>query len=244
MKKLLLVSTVLFSSYITQAQCTPDMTETVPGMHPTQAEGLSPATVGTPYSQTITVIIPADTTIELVPGFPTTVPINSAKVNNVIGLPSGFSYACNPSTCIFPGGTTKCAVLTGTATSGQEGIYPLKIAVTYDAGLTADDTVEGYNLVVNPMGVFDFVKTTNTLKSWASPNPFVTNTDINFIAVSNGDVRISVYNLLGKNIKNEVVKATTGENSYTLRGINLQQGVYMVEVSDGKNKTTHKLIKQ
>jgi hypothetical protein len=244
MNKLLPVIVLFLFARGVQAQCSPDMSQTEPGIHPTAAEGLAPATVSIPYSQTLTIIIPHDTTVEIVPGFPTTVTITKAKVNNVAGLPAGFTYACNPSNCEFPGGETHCAVITGTATAGQEGSYPLKIYVTYYAGsLTADDTVDTYTLEVGALGVFEVYKT-NTLKSRVSPNPFTNNADVNFTAVSAGDIRISVYNLLGRAVRTEQVRAVPGENTYTLKGGSLQPGIYLVEVSDGRSKSTQKLIKQ
>lgn len=245
MKKILLALTTTVFIGNAMAQCTPDMTETVPGLHPTTIENIAPATVGVPYSQTITVIIPTDTTVEIIPGFPTTVPITKAVVTSLTGLPAGFTYACNPSTCEFPGGTTKCAIITGTATAGQEGAYPLNVFVTYYAGsLTADDTVTGYILNVNPATGLAEISKNNALSAHVAPNPFVSNANIEFTAVKSGDVKISVFNLLGKVVKTETVRATAGENQYTLRGNTLPSGVYLMEVFDGKNKITQRLIKQ
>ena len=243
MKKLLLSFFIAISISQVNAQCTPDLSETVPGMHPTQIEGLATAFVGVPYSQTITAIIPADTVI-IVFGFPTTVPITSATVTNVSGLPAGFTYACNVSGCVFPGGATNCAVITGTATAGQVGSYPLDIYLTYLAGvITSDDTVSGYVLNINTVGIWEVAKSNNLALS-ASPNPFTTNANIDFTAPKSGDVKITVYNLLGKMMKTENVRATAGENSYQLKGANLMPGAYLVELNDGKSKTTQRLIKQ
>lgn len=243
MKQILPAMALFFAAHLAQAQCTPDPSATSPGIYPNFVENLDPATVGVAYSETITIVVPADTTVEVIPGFPTTVPINNIKVNNVLGLPSGFSYACNPSSCIFPGGSTHCAVITGTATAGQEGTYALGIAVTYDVGLTQDDTVYGYVLNVNPVGVAEIVKNT-TIRSKVSPNPFSVNAEVSFITPVATDVKISVFNLLGKVVRTENMKASAGENTYTLKGAALQPGIYLVEVSDGRNKSTQKLIKQ
>lgn len=227
-------------SFHSYSQCTPDPSETQPGIHPTQAEGLSPATVGIPYSQTLTVIIPSDTTIDVF-GTPTVVPITSAEVTNVTGLPTGFTYACNVSSCVFPGGSTNCAVLTGTATAGQEGSYPLSIYVTYTAGfITQDDIVTGYTLVVNPVSVEEM---NNVVALNVSPNPFTTNASVDFYAPSNGAMIVKVYNLLGKIIHEEKIIANQGVNNYVFKGSNLNPGAYLIEISNGKTKTTSRLIK-
>lgn len=226
-----------FQSY---SQCTPDPSETQPGIHPTQAEGIAPATVGIPYSQTLTVIIPSDTTIDVF-GTPTVVPITSAEVTNVTGLPTGFSYACNVTGCVFPGGSTNCAVITGTATPGQEGSYPLSIYVTYTAGfITQDDVVTGYTLQVNPVSVEE-MNSIVTLST--SPNPFSYNAAIDFYAPSTGEMTITLYNLLGKAVRSERIFVSQGVNNYVVKGSSLPSGAYLIEFSNGKVKTTQRLIK-
>ena len=244
MKKVLLFILSFVSVNSAISQCSPDLSETVPGIHPTIIENLSPATVGIPYSQTLTIIIPADTVVEIVPGFPTSIPITDATVTNVSGLPSGFSYACNVSSCAFPGGATNCAVITGTATGGQEGAYPITIYVTYHAGvLSADDTVTGYVLNVNPVSVFEVTKNT-TIEMKVSPNPFSNNADVDYYLATDANVKITLYNLLGKAVKTETIHAFSGENKYTLKGNAIVSGAYLLEINDGKNKITKKLIKE
>lgn len=243
MKKVLLTAFTAFSLTYSFAQCTPDGSETIPGMHPTQLEGLATGYEGTPYSQTLTVIIPTDTIVDVF-GVPTTVPITSATVTSVTGLPAGFSYACNVAGCVFPGGTTNCAVITGNPGVGSAGSYPLNVFVTYLAGfITADDTVTGYVININTLGVWEVSKN-NKLTVTASPNPFTYNTTIDFISPKAGDIKISVYDLLGKPVKTEMIRASIGENSYVLKGNALMPGAYLIELYDGKTKTTQRLIKQ
>lgn len=244
MKKTLLFACSLLFANLSFGQCTPDGSETVPGMHPTIIENIGPATVGVPYAQTLTIIIPVDTVVEVIPGFPTSVPITDATVTNVSGLPTGFSYACNVPSCVFPGGATNCAIITGTASPGQEGSYPLSVFVTYHAGvLSADDTVTGYVLNVNPVGLFEISKK-SSLQMVVSPNPFSANADVNFYTPSETTMKVTVYNLLGKAVKTDVIRASAGENFYSLKGNTLQPGAYLLELNDGKNKITKKLIKE
>ncbi|HLP11467.1 MAG TPA: T9SS type A sorting domain-containing protein [Flavobacteriales bacterium] len=243
MHKTLLTVFTVFSFIGATAQCTPDGTETEPGIHPTQAEGLATGFEGSPYSQTLTVIIPSDTTV-IIFGIPTTIPIDDATVTNVSGMPSGFTYACNVPSCVFPGGATNCAVLTGSPTVGQAGSYPLNIYVTYHAGsISSDDTVTGYVININTVGIWE-IERNNGLKLTANPNPFTWNANVDFISAHAGDVKITLYNLLGKVVRTETMRAAKGENSYELRGAGLEPGAYLVEVSDGKSTSSQRLIKQ
>lgn len=243
MKKFLLFSFIGISFTQVNAQCTPDGSASGDGIHPTQAEGLATGYETVPYSQTLTVIIPSDTTIDVF-GTPTTVPIDDATVTNVTGLPAGFTYACDVAGCVFPGGETHCAVITGTPTLGQAGSYPLEIYVTYQAGfISADDTVTGYTLNINTVGIWELSKN-NALKVNANPNPFTVNASIDFVSPENGDVKITVYNSLGILVKTETVRANYGENTYELKGAYLVPGIYLVELFDGKNKSSQQLIKQ
>jgi hypothetical protein len=243
MNKYLLSIFISASLVQVNAQCTPDGSETVPGMHPTQLEGLAAGFEGTPYAQTLTVIIPTDTIVDVF-GIPTTVPITSATVTSVSGLPAGFSYACNVSGCIFPGGSTNCAIITGNPGVGSAGTYPLNVFVTYLAGfITADDTVTGYVININALGIWE-VQKNNSLAVTASPNPFTYNSTIEFLSPANGDVKITVYDLLGKPVKSETIRANYGENTYLLKGDDLIPGAYLIELYDGKTRSAKQLLKQ
>ncbi|HYG52507.1 MAG TPA: T9SS type A sorting domain-containing protein, partial [Flavobacteriales bacterium] len=243
MKKILPAVFTVFLCIGVKAQCTPDGSETAAGMHPTQAEGLATGFEGSPYSQTLTVIIPSDTTV-IIFGVPTTVPIDDATVTSVGGLPSGFGYACNVSGCVFPGGQTNCAIITGNPTTGQAGSYPLNIYVTYHAGsLSSSDTVTGYVININTVGIWEIERNT-AIKISAQPNPFTWNARLDFITPDAGNVAVTLYNVLGDVVRTETIHAYKGENTYTLCGADLAPGTYLIELNDGKNKSTQRVIKQ
>jgi hypothetical protein len=105
-----------------QAQCTPDPGFTGEGISPDTATNMAPACVGVPYAETFTVHPPPDT---IIAGF--TFTINFMRIDSVVGLPAGFSYACSPANCTFPGGSTGCAIVTGNPTLAQVGLHPLTI---------------------------------------------------------------------------------------------------------------------
>lgn len=52
------------------------------------------------------------------------VTIDSVVITSVTGFPTGLNYACNPTTCSFPGGQNGCMNFYGT-TSDPAGNYPL-----------------------------------------------------------------------------------------------------------------------
>lgn len=96
--QLFLVLTIFVGlSFHAQAQCDPDTTTSgVPALYPdTLASGM----VGVAYSQTITVVIPQDTTVDI--GFPFTLDICSLVLDSIVGLPTGLTFSCNTSNCVW-----------------------------------------------------------------------------------------------------------------------------------------------
>lgn len=124
---------------------------TTPGIYPDTTTNLPPATVGTPYGTDIQVVVFEDTVVS-----GTTVVVTDITVNSVAGLPSGFSYNCNPVSCVFPGGGNGCVWLSGNPTAGQVGTYNLTVNVTLHGvvggfiPVSQSSTVQGYRIVINP----------------------------------------------------------------------------------------------
>jgi len=111
-----------------QAQvCTPDTSNTAPGIYPDSATGLAADTVGIPYQQIITVNVPPDTTDPNC----CTVTIDSMQLTNINNLPPGLSYACDVSSCTWAGGTTGCVLISGTVTNPADtGLYDIQASIT------------------------------------------------------------------------------------------------------------------
>ena len=116
MKKSLL-SLILGCSVLlgySQKSCVPDPQYSGGGIYPdTVTFNSTPAFVGQSYNQLITIITPVDTVVE-VGGLPITATFEQVELISVTGLPSFLDYTCDPPTCIFPGGSTKCADLFST----------------------------------------------------------------------------------------------------------------------------------
>ncbi|MEL6697859.1 MAG: T9SS type A sorting domain-containing protein [Bacteroidota bacterium] len=131
MKKLLslficgaIISMMSMFQQVQAQSCTPDTSFSAPGIYPST---LPTICEGSPYDQTITFVIPADT---LLAGFGL-VDIDSIALNGIIGLPNGLSFSCNPTSCNLPGGAASCVNITGTAT--DTGTFLLDLNVTFFA---------------------------------------------------------------------------------------------------------------
>src|SRR4051794_16632445 len=108
-KVLLLLAISLFISFAGHAQCTPDVTNTHVGILPDSATNLPHAVVGVPYSAVMQVYVPVDTVSGSI-----TCDYDYVKIQTFTA-PSGYSYACNPSNCTFPGNSHGCLLLSGPA---------------------------------------------------------------------------------------------------------------------------------
>lgn len=106
------------------------------------------------YNQVISLVVPA--TADILPLITCTV--NSVTLDAVLGLPAGFTFACNPGSCSFPGGGTGCVSFAGNPSLAILGSYPLEIVVTNDVtcpllgDIVMTDTIDndslGYTLDV------------------------------------------------------------------------------------------------
>ena len=60
----------------------------------------------------------------------TYVTLTEFTIDNVTGLPPGFSYSCTPSNCTFPSLTNGCVYISGTPALSQTGTWVLDIYIT------------------------------------------------------------------------------------------------------------------
>ena len=99
-----------FLGMVNAQVCVPDSTVSGPGVYPSV---LPDVCANQPYSATITLVVPADTTIPTPIGN-LTVPIDSIVLDSVANLPPGFTFQCAPPNCTFPGGASYCILVSGT----------------------------------------------------------------------------------------------------------------------------------
>jgi hypothetical protein len=112
-----------FSLNKVQAQlCVPNPMYTGSGVYPDTVTNMVPGCLGSFYLQDFTINVPDDTTIS---GF--TIPVDFVQIDNVVGLPAGMIYSCNPPTCQYPGGSSGCFRIYGTP--GASGVFNLTFNV-------------------------------------------------------------------------------------------------------------------
>ncbi|MFT4522488.1 MAG: hypothetical protein ACI8ZN_001438 [Bacteroidia bacterium] len=144
---------LLILSFVMNASaqnCTPDQSIKQPGFYPKTIEN---AVADVEYHQTLQIRVFKDTTI-VIGGQTTVARIDSIKVNNIIGLPNGFYYLCNPKNCSYIPDSNGCATLNGNPTKADIGEYPLKIAITIHAKVfgtissSQNDTLQQFTIIV------------------------------------------------------------------------------------------------
>jgi hypothetical protein len=242
MKRILLsIALVIASVSLLRSQCTPGP-ETSPAIYPDTITNIAAAYVGTPYSQVFTIVAPSDTTYMGIP-----ITITSVNITGTSGLPSGFSLACNPSDCKFPGGSKHCAVITGTASPSQIGTYRLYIYVDDFTSLssttpTQKDTVKGYVLhIYAAQGVQQNEKIKFSLEQ-NSPNPADKYCDVIFTTPNAENYQFCITDILGQVKYTETISAKQGENTIHCNTSGLSAGIYFYNISNKQQKISRKMI--
>ena len=163
MRKLIIILSIFLTyTMIGNAQCTPNPIFTlspIPGVYPPNIPiagiplvGISDGQVSVPYSQTLTLVVLEDTTMDI--GFlldmidPTITPLmNSAGISTLMtvnvnhvtydisGLPNNLTYACDINSCQYPSGINGCIVISGT--SIQSGTFPIDVNMTINVQIPA-----------------------------------------------------------------------------------------------------------
>ncbi|MAW21665.1 MAG: hypothetical protein CMD16_04660 [Flavobacteriales bacterium] len=255
MKKILLSLTFTVALVFANAQCTPDPQFTAAGIYPDSATGLSPAYVGQSYSEVITVITPLDTNT-IYNGTLIDVTVSTITLASLTGLPSNFTYACDPPSCSFPGGTTSCAVLTSTSnpTMADVGSYQLMMTTETD-GMgtvgpvtiplpTQTDVIDYYYLDIVDMvnsTINQFDNTTFELKG-VYPNPVTDQAKIQFVLGTSGLTILKVYNLLGKEIKSIIMDSNRGVNTININTSSYSDGMYLYSINNGTQVLTNRMV--
>ncbi len=247
MNKILLIilCACTFACNTITAQCTPNLTGPASHINPDTTINLPICVATIPYTADIQIFVTHDTTYLL-----TAVPITDFTLTSVMGLPAGFSYACVPTNCVFPGGTAGCFHISGTATDGMAGTYPLTVVMTAHvvyASFTIPiaDTVRGYRIVIDSAshaGVPTLVGPAKFDVYQNAPNPFNGTTEIDYSSAMSGKVNLKVFNVLGSTVMNRTYDAKTGMNQVFINSKELAPGIYMYSLSNGIQTITKRMI--
>ncbi|MBI5540267.1 MAG: T9SS type A sorting domain-containing protein [Bacteroidia bacterium] len=245
---LFIIGSIVAASFNTQAQCTPDPT-CMDVLNPGEIcpEILPDGTVGIPYSQVVTIIPPATGSVG-----GSTINIVKIKIKSVGNIPPGLTYVTNPANgefAVTTPYTRYCTLISGTPTTA--GTYPLIITVTpyisvFGAPVAVTDQVDDTSLAItiHPGGTGYSIINQNKFSVLDSkPNPFSYSSKIGFISPSSGEVKLSVFDVVGNLIYKESMVAVRGENYFDFDGIKLCKGMYIYSISNGKDSFTKQLIK-
>lgn len=251
-KNLLLAAALIFTATLQSlAQCTPDVSITKP-LIPDSATNLPHAMAGQPYSTTIYLKVPATGVYSGM-----TVNIDSIQITSVSGLPqengsANFSYICNTSSCGWPGNAFGCILLTGTPSINQarhSAVNSLTVNIMaygklFSAPASAPYTADDYKIVIDSTGtgIADIKTNTSFSVSQNTPNPFSTETSVEYHVVKSGMVSFKVFNLLGKEVFSTQFRAEAGRNKYNFKPSDMNPGIYMYSISSGGNTVVKRMI--
>jgi len=76
----------------------------------------------------------------------------------------------------------------------------------------------------------------------ASPNPFVTETKINFNSETNQTITFNVRNILGRTVYTKKIKVKKGKNSIPFSKNNLRSGVYIYAIQNKKQLVSKRFV--
>lgn len=238
---IILILFVVLSFENSSAQCIPDITLTAPGIYPDSATGLPGGIVGQPYSEVIQARVLTDTVYNGLPAV-----ISNITISGVTGLPPGLTYACNPATCVFPGGSNGCLLLSGTPSVA--GSFNINVDLTINGTIfgvaipAVAQSIDYYVINIGTVGLpgdlssikFDLLQNT--------PNPASNYTDVTFTSPIGGDFTVKLYNMIGKEVFKQTVRGMAGSNTTRILLDEYTPGVYMLSLENGNAVVTKRMI--
>jgi len=259
MKKILLTLTLAFAFIQVQSQCVNDPQYTIDdiGTWPDSVEGMPVSIVGSNYNEFITIVTPLDTLVDGADfGFPAlgtfTAIIDDVEIINVTGLPPNFNYACDPVSCIFPGGEIKCAELYSVSnpTASDVGVYNVIIAtethtsdIPFLQNYTINDTIDYYTITISGLSsVFDKLYENSFELKDIYPNPVNNNAKIQFISGNSTNVFFTVFNHLGEKIEERNIAVSRGVNDIEISTNNYDNGMYLYSINNGVQIVSKRMI--
>ncbi|OIP00326.1 MAG: hypothetical protein AUJ98_08270 [Bacteroidetes bacterium CG2_30_33_31] len=231
----------VFASYYAFSQCTPIQFPGPPLTKPDTSQGLPPAVANLLYQEVIHVRIPHDT---IIPPFTVPIPIDTAKLSNILGLPTGFTYVTNSPSDYWLGGTYGCIVIQGTAAESDTGNYQVSVDVLVVMGGTPFALSYTFKMVVldSTNAGFSPNEQSKFLVHQNAPNPFTDNTIIKFNSLKKSDFNFEVYDLVGNIVEKNVIHAQKGINKIFFNKDNLLAGIYFYKLSDNTNTIVKRMV--
>ncbi len=248
--KLLLLSltfAAFTSIYVGAQSCTPgtNFADSSYGIWPSPTTNFPAAVINAPYTTDINFKVPSTVTDDIVAVVPAAFialgsDIQSFKIISVVGLPAGFLYACNISSCEYPGGANGCANIYGTSNE-PAGSYPVSIeseaTIDFLGGIDVPASFEGYSILLGTAGTIEQIIAPISV----SPNHANNEIKIEGITTSMKANQISILNIEGKVVAEREIKDVLN-TTFDLSA--LKAGIYFVNVSHASGNKTVKFIKQ
>lgn len=229
---------MLFSLFNTvSAQCVPDSTLTKPGIFPDAVVNLDTATANIYYEMVMTAIVPKDTLF-----FGSRIPIDSIGISKFEGLPAGFTMVANTASAYWKGGSSGCILISGTPGSVDVGVYPLTIqVVAVVAGTPAPYPVPGYQLVVEGNSGF-ITHDASFGQAIAFPNPFSSQTIVQFSSNNSEQCFFRVYNSNGALVHSSTHTVSVGINNIPFVNDNYTEGLYFYTLTSENLYFANKIL--
>ncbi|MBL4652918.1 MAG: T9SS type A sorting domain-containing protein [Flavobacteriales bacterium] len=249
-----LIFSLFFLANVSAQICVPDTQYTSTGNWP---DTIPLAYVDLVYNTVITNVVPLDTVID-VAGIPTDVTVNYVEITDFTGLPAGFTYQCNPSDCIFIGGSIGCILVEGPAPAISDiGIYPVEIytntegvAIVLGFPITQNqlDTVKTYYIeIADTSGSQATSVKTKQLNPSTElellnvyPSPSFDNATVSFYSNNNESIELSIMDITGKIIYSKSVNAGIGIHQEYVNVSDFDTGIYFVSATKGAKQQTTK----
>lgn len=221
------------------AQCTPVPFSGPSLTNPDTTAGIQVAAETQAYTQIIQIRIPADTNFN-----GAIIPIDSAGIENVTGMPSSISWLSNSPNNYWPGDTFGCVIIQGTPQIGEAGNYNVEIIINVHAlGSTMPYTLNySFEILDASFAGIDLLKSQDFQVFQNQPNPFSYSTQINFFTPQNDITELNVFDILGNKVISRRKESKMGKNSFLIEKGNLPAGIYIYELKFRNNVIRKRMI--
>ncbi len=236
----------LFTHLQIQAQCTPNVSLTVPGLYP---DTLVAGCVGQAYDQTIQLVFAKDTSVTLPIVGPLTVQFASYKILSISNLPAGINYQCNNGTCDWSINQSQvnrgCVKVSGMPTAvntGNDTIIvsieatfvggtPPPVTIPFPSRLTIKAAGQCITSIQNPSASSPSVN--------IYPNPGMESLKLSFSPNQIGE-EVVIRDINGK----EIWKSQNVSGEIEIPTTNWVNGMYVISVVNGNSYQSYRWIRQ
>jgi hypothetical protein len=229
--------------------CVPDtVLYTAPGIYPDSATGIPPAIEHVPYSIVITMIVPADTLVDL-GGGPILVTIDSIVLVEIVNKPAWLMYDCEPPSCGFPGASASCTLFHGTPPSASAGNDTVDIIINQHGNISSfpvvvPDTLNDFYVirVIDPAGIPDIGE--QDISFGHVPVPFAAGSLIGINSNVTQAVTLAIIDVTGKALCQWEHDAVAGTTFSSPPERELLPGAYLLAMSTGSVWVSRTLVVQ